>query len=342
MPCTEKRFNNECPICTEEFDSDEKVIVALCGHRYHPGCFDEVVDHSTTCVYRCGVLDRICLERFKPVSEKIKLTIHMGKSKDVPIVTKLTASGESLHTTVRALTGADEGSFYLERAGTVKVIQDNADHLSFYGVEDGDTINFLMRGFGGGKRGSASASGAAVSGKKLRNTKGDKLKDLEELAGNLLLRLQARHDVAPPVIRRLIPQCLARCAELRLQMTPLDQMLTIITKKKAETLSTELYGHNNVDDRFLQVTATCFEAVFDEMREIELQFVKTRELCNGLVTYALMKQYGDANGTMSWTRLSTAMNKKVQNDVVRELQNAHAAHGVAPPRAVPAEDAMEH
>jgi hypothetical protein len=345
MSCGSKRYNNECPICTFEFVSDEKVVlVLLCGHRYHQECFDGSTQHSTKCVMRCegasGVMDRVCLERFKPVSETISIRVIIAKGKEVPIFVKLTDPVTELHKTVRTLTGYPEESYWMKRAGYTTIIQDNADLVSFFGLEDGDGVNVTIRGFGGGKRGSASASGAAsgTSFKKLRVNKQERLKELEEMAGVLLLRLQARHDVAPPVVRRMLPLCVQRCQELRAQVKPFDQMLTLLTKEQAETLATDLFSHNNVDDRFLQVTTTCFEDVFDEMKEVELQFVKTRELLNGLVSYALLKQYGDVNGMMSWTRLSVHLNKKVQNDVVREQVAAHAAAGVA--HAVPADDAM--
>ena len=145
------------------------------------------------------------------------------------------------------------------------------------------------------------------------------------MAGILLLRLQARHDVAPPVVRRMLPLCVQRCQELRVQAKPFDQMLNLLTKEKAETLATDLFPHNNVDDRFTAVATSSFEAALDEMTEIETQLIKMRDLINCLTTYAMVKQFSESNGAMSWTSFATRLNKKVQDDVVRERQAADEA-----------------
>ena len=311
MPCTEKRFNNECPICTEAFDSDETVIVALCGHRYHQACFDEGLDFFATCVYRCegasGLLDRVCLERFKPVSEKIKLTIHMGKGKDVPIVTKLTASGESLHTTVRALTGADEGSFYLERAGTVKVIQDNADHLSFYGVEDEGSINFLMRGFGGGKRGAARA-GSAPPAARTRMTMQLRIAELEEDIALNLVRLNLGAAQQPPAVRDLVAAAIRIGADFKNSERALDGKMAELSPDDRSAFSLALFSNNNLEERFKLMSEAFFTVNFEQLREVERQVQKSRELLVQLTSFGAYRHFGDEAGLMSWTKFVGKLN----------------------------------
>ena len=280
----------------------------MCGHRYHPGCFDEVVNYSPACVYRCGgVLDRICLERFKPVSEKIKLTIHMGKSKDVPIVTKLTASGESLHTTVQALTGADEGSFYLERAGTVKVIQDNADHLSFYGVEDGDSINLLMRGFGGGKRGAARA-GSAPPAARTRMTKQLRIAELEEDIALNLVRLNLGVAQQPPAVRELIAAALQICGEFKNNERALTGKIAALTADDRSALSLALFANNNLDERFKLMSEAFFPTEFEKLREVERQVQKSRELLVQLTSFGAYRHFGDESGQMGWSKFVGKLN----------------------------------
>jgi hypothetical protein len=48
-----KEYNDECPICLEGFEKNEKKIITKCGHVFHTSCIKEGADNLFTRTYIC-------------------------------------------------------------------------------------------------------------------------------------------------------------------------------------------------------------------------------------------------------------------------------------------------
>lgn len=48
-----KEFNDECPICLEDFEEDDEKFITKCGHVFHTSCIKKGADNLFTQIYIC-------------------------------------------------------------------------------------------------------------------------------------------------------------------------------------------------------------------------------------------------------------------------------------------------
>jgi hypothetical protein len=67
---TEDRFATTCPICIQDYQHGDKLIVPRCGHRLHKDCYANMVEHNDHVCPQCrGTIVRTMSEEFLPPVE---------------------------------------------------------------------------------------------------------------------------------------------------------------------------------------------------------------------------------------------------------------------------------
>jgi ubiquitin len=169
--------------------------------------------------------------------------------------------------------------------------------LADYNIQQESTLHLMLLLAGGGKRGRF----AAADDKKDRASR---TKILREEVGSLMLRIGASGPPCVPVVELL--EGLTEIAR-RLQLRPGSVMTEMVQGMQIVRLSKLLEItaiSNNSQVRLHALARIIFEDLFDRLEEMQLQVSKARDCAIGYVELAMLSQFSDEAGVLSWAALS--------------------------------------
>ena len=69
-----------------------------------------------------------------------------------------------------------------------------------------------------------------------------------------------------------------------------------------------MFSNNNHDERFRFLSEAFFAKTHEQLREVDRQVQKSKELLIRLTRYGTYKQFADDSGQMSWAKLVAKLN----------------------------------
>jgi hypothetical protein len=309
-----------CFVCLDDYEPQTFRHLLKCGHHSHPECFDELVQtfHSAPNCPTCrqkGMLAQYCLA---PVM------VEQPPS-SFPVFVKTEGGVISLEVfkddSIEALKGqiqAKEGipSYQLRLMFQGKLLTTGT--VGDYGIGKESEVTILQPPLqGGGKR----ARGDAVASK--RSTKESKLADVTEELGTAMMRLQIGQDA--PAIREIYRKATVFAQHIARIDDPMTREVSLLSDEAIQNISDTIASNNNVDERMRVICEAIFANDAAALKETERQIQKSKEVMHLICQFAMIKQFAEPTGNISWTKFNKLMNTRI----ARGLAPA-AAPGLGP------------
>jgi hypothetical protein len=317
-------FNVSCIICADDDTNliNQECMVLTCGHTYCLEHHRGMLEHGT---HLCP----ICRNPTVMNGERKVLTRAMTSSKPFPIFIMLPETMEvkvfeiSEHDTIDHIKGQIQYVTGirpdLQRLMFNSRILDGQMTASAAGITKESMLRLLappLLGSGKRARGEAGAT-------RTRMNKETKLLDLQEEVGTSMLRLAVAQDAAAPSVREIYRKAMAFVQHIDRIDEPMTREVGLMSNESIQNITETIASNNNVEERLRVICDAVFSTDWVAMKETERQIQKSKDLMNLITMYAMIKQFGEPNGTVSWSKFS-----KMLNECIARGQAPAAAPGL--------------
>jgi hypothetical protein len=297
-----KRYGTVCFICMEDFKHGSLVHAIRCGHRLCPSCYDASISSGLkTCVV-CPAIDEVPLnihlvESF--VSEdKALIQLFLNIKGPKAVTMRQTQSCLDLYTVAAALCESPPlDDLRLHNAG--HDLPKDGTFLIDFGLSAGSTVEVVVRGRGGGKRGRAGEAATIDKDQVLRNL----LRD----AG---MKLAPMSQNRTPAIASLIQRCLL--VRRAMEQMPGQTLKSIcdelpypriqkLLENVAQTPSSKL------ELRYQAVAKEIFHDVLQDLSDTEDHIREARAGMVMTIKAMLFSDFGDEAGNVNWRELAAVV-----------------------------------
>ena len=136
------------------------------------------------------------------------------------------------------------------------------------------------------------------------------LKNIKENITNLTLRLQAVPG-ASPAITEVVNKSIGMFQQVNQNpKTSVSSSMSDLSPELLAKLQTEVITSSTKPmERCKMVCSIIFEDYFEKLDEVQTQTAKAKELLENCVAFAILSQFADSSGNISWTNYSKAVGK---------------------------------